>query len=169
VNCSASDTGGNIAHGSFTVTVNDVDVPGRMRGDGFVDDNGTRDGFSFQVREKVPDIDRGNLIFSTDRGRTHHRFETRAITFVAFSDDPAFKAGHKKAPTIDTVRFSGIGEWNGQAGYTFDVFATDQGEPGQRRDTFSITIRNRQGVVVASVSGTLDGGNIQSERLPGRH
>jgi hypothetical protein len=66
---------------------------------------------------------------------------------------------------VDTVIFSGTGRWNNKPGYTFEVLATDRGEPGWGRDTISVVIKNALGAVVASISGTLDGGNIQSTRL----
>ena len=47
-------------------------------------------------------------------------------------------------------------------GYTFTATATDQGEPGRHRDTFSLVIKDARGTIVARVSGDLDGGNIQS-------
>ncbi len=55
----------------------------------------------------------------------------------------------------------------GQAGYRFQLRATDAGEPGRGRDTFALIIRDPQGVVVASVSALLRAGNIQSRKMPG--
>ena len=69
---------------------------------------------------------------------------------------------------MDTVAFSGTGKWNGRSGYTFEVVATDRGEPGRHRDTFSIVVKDSRDNVVARVDGTLDGGNIESTRLSGR-
>jgi hypothetical protein len=40
--------------------------------------------------------------------------------------------------------------------------ATDRGEPGRQKDTFSIVIRDRSGRVVASTNGSLAAGNNQS-------
>ena len=45
--------------------------------------------------------------------------------------------------------FTGAGKWNGKAGYTFKVIATDKGEPGRRRDTFSLIVKDATGKVVA--------------------
>jgi hypothetical protein len=84
---------------------------------------------------------------------------------VVFSDDPRFVPGHGPRPTVDTVRFAGSGKWNGRRGYTFEVVATDQGEPRRHRDTFSLLIKDALGNVVANVTGAIDGGNIQSTRL----
>jgi hypothetical protein len=43
--------------------------------------------------------------------------------------------------------------------------ATDKGEPGRRRDTFTLIVKDGNGKVVASVDDVIDGGNIQSTRL----
>lgn len=67
---------------------------------------------------------------------------------------------------MDTVRFTGMGRWNGAPGYAFTATATDAGEPGARRDSFAITITAPNGTVVANVSGTLTQGNNQSTRVP---
>jgi hypothetical protein len=60
---------------------------------------------------------------------------------------------------------SETGRWNGRPGYKFEATTTDRGEPGRRRDTFALVIRDARGHVVANVSGLLDAGNIQSTRL----
>jgi hypothetical protein len=66
---------------------------------------------------------------------------------------------------VDTVEFVGAGQWNGAPGYTFEVRASDAGEPGPNRDTFAITIKDPKGVIVITASGALAGGNIQSQRV----
>jgi hypothetical protein len=66
---------------------------------------------------------------------------------------------------VDTVSFAGSGKWNGKWGYSFVATATDRGEPGRGRDTFSLVIRDTAGNIVAELTGTLDAGNIQSTRL----
>jgi hypothetical protein len=96
--------------------------------------------------------------------------DSAVITAVNFSDDPGFSPDKDKKnkapkPTVDTVQIIGTGRWNGKAGYTFVLNATDQGEPGRNRDTFSIVVKDARGTIVATVSDTLDGGNIQSTRL----
>jgi hypothetical protein len=48
--------------------------------------------------------------------------------------------------------------------HDFEVTATDRGEPGRNRDTFSVVITRLDGRVVESLSGTLRAGNIQSVR-----
>lgn len=108
-----------------------------------------------------------------DYGRRHHssasHFQATSVTTVSFSNDPDFQPGRgRNQPTVDSVVFSGIGKWNGRTGYTFVATATDQGEPGRRRDTFSLVVKDSAGRIVAQVDDALDGGNIQSLRLPGR-
>ena len=63
------------------------------------------------------------------------RFVSRTVTSVAFSDDAGFAPGHHSQPTVDTVVFAGIGEWNGQPGYRYELRAQDRGEPGRGLDT----------------------------------
>lgn len=84
---------------------------------------------------------------------------------VVFSDDSSLAPAARPMPTTDTVRIYGTGKWNGLPGYTFEASATDQGEPGRGRDTFSLTVRDPGGSVVANVSGILAAGNVQSMRI----
>jgi len=180
VTCTATDAAGNTGSASFTVTVTNLTTPGEMRGDGFVVKVGDRYHFTFDVsegqRHAPRDRFRLRIDYDSRMGVDSKRkpkwtkpadddFVATAITSIAFSDDPAFRPGHGRKPQVDTVQFSGTGKWNGRAGYAFDVLATDQGEPGRRRETVAITISNASGEVVASVSGKLAGGNIQSVRL----
>jgi hypothetical protein len=117
--------------------------------------------------KKDKDDDRDDKRGKKDEKREDDRFRSTAVTFVAFSDDPSIRPGKgKKArPQIDTVRFSGVGVWNGQAGYTFEVLATDQGEGRRHSESIAIVIRDASGQAVAEVSGELDGGNVQSKRI----
>jgi hypothetical protein len=87
------------------------------------------------------------------------------VTFVAFSDDPTIRSGKGRKPQVDTVRFSGVGEWNGQGGYTFEVLAADEGEPGRHRESVSLVIRDSSGTIVAQASGDLADGNVRSSRI----
>ena len=75
------------------------------------------------------------------------------------------RAESRSEPTIDSVVVAGSSKFNGKSGYTFELRATDQGEPGRQRDTFSLVVKDSRGAIVASVSGKIDGGNIQSTRL----
>jgi len=67
---------------------------------------------------------------------------------------------------IDSAVFTGTGEWNGLPGYTFEVDATDQGEPRRRGDAVAILIRDSSGQIVAQVIGDLAAGNVQSTPPP---
>lgn len=165
---------------------------GRIYGTGYVNDQGKRHHFAFRVSEvgsrdygrfeywvkdgrlwssddddysqgRFGDQDRD---YGRDRRKPISQFEATSLTSVVFSNDPGFKPGRRvAAPRVDSVSFSGTGRWNGKAGYQFTVTATDQGEPGKRRDTFSLVIKDSAGRVVASVEGDIDRGNIQSTRL----
>ena len=169
---------------------------GRMYGAGFVNDLNRHHHFVFrvsQLRDRdwgrleywVNDSRRCGDDDAYDHGaagdhdgnygrdhRASNHFETTSIASVIFSDDPSFlpSSGARgrggRRPTVDTVRFSGTGRWNGRGGgYTFEAVATDQGEPGRYHDTFSLVVKEPGGRIVASVSGNLAGGNIQSTRI----
>lgn len=112
--------------------------------------------------------------YGRDRKKFVSRFEAATVASVEFSDDPRTRPGAGRwgflsflfqQPRVDSVTFTGTGKWNGKAGYTFKVIASDKGEPGRRRDTFSLVIKDAAGKVVASVDDVIDGGNIQSTRL----
>jgi hypothetical protein len=166
VQCSATDGAGNTATASFVVTVRDVSMPGEMDGAGLLVEGGSSAHFTFHVSERSSE--RGHLHVQTrgdDDATDSGLFLSQAVTFVAFSDSPSYEPGSPIAP-VDTVRFSGTGYWNGLPGYRFDVFATDQGEPGRHRDVARITIEDPSGVVVANIEGELEGGNIQARAIP---
>ncbi|HEY6212186.1 MAG TPA: Ig-like domain-containing protein, partial [Vicinamibacterales bacterium] len=179
----ADDTAGN--QSSVTVHFTLVRDDGAMSGRGHVNEanrhhhfvfrvkrsRGTFDGrFEFwtndarQCRADDDDEGDGGLDGSRDReyGRSHpgDRFEATAVTDVIFSGDPALAASRGRHRDADRVFFAGVGRWNGRAGYTFEVQATDRGE-GRGRDTFALVIRDARGTIVASMSGTIDGGNIK--------
>ncbi|MEO8680596.1 MAG: FG-GAP-like repeat-containing protein [Vicinamibacterales bacterium] len=171
---------------------------GRMVGMGHLDNGGVHHHFAFRVsqlanadagrfeywvndpkRSSHQDDDRygsdddGNHdgAYGRDRRRAMRVFQATAIESVTFLDDPAFQPGTKtgkRQPTVDTVTIVGAGKWNGKDGYRFEARATDQGEPGRHRDVFSIVVKDSRGTIVASVAGSLDGGNIQSMRLMSR-
>jgi hypothetical protein len=171
VTCTATDPSGNVATATFTVTVEDVTTPGQMHGIGHIREGGTRYEFAFIVRESASAGERGAFALRVvDRGarwwpRRNDWFVARTVDFVAFSDDPAFMPGHPPRPNVDTVLFSGSGRWNGEAGYSYEVFAEDRGEPGRHRESVRLTIRKPNGTVVAHVEGEIDGGNVQSSRV----
>ena len=188
--CTARDRADNISSVTFTVTVTPLTLSpdGAMFGAGFIDQGGTHRHFAFRVAQ-IGNYEYGRLEYwendprrcgrdddsdrtlgltgahDRDFGRHHRRpprhFDATPIS-VTFSDDPEFQPGRGTRPEVDTVRFRGIGKWNGRGGYTFEASATDQGEPGSHRDTFSLVIKDAHGSVVNAVSGSLTRGNVQS-------
>ena len=170
VSCTARDDAGNTsASQSFTITViaAAVDQPGRMMGGGEVESASGKVRFVFAVSESAKSIERGWLVLRVPNrpGRPDHFFAAQVFD-VNFSDQPGYAPGHKRtgAGGIDTVRFSGVGFWNGGGGHTFEVTASDRGEPGRGRDTFDVVVRAPNGKMVAQFGGTLRDGNIQSGR-----
>ncbi|MEO5819230.1 MAG: HYR domain-containing protein [Vicinamibacteraceae bacterium] len=189
VRCSATDRAGNAATAAFivTVTATSPSVPeGRMFGGGHIDAEGRHHHFLFRA-SRVRGREIGRLEYwvnepracrsddHDDQGRGDHdddyrgdrhgpptRFEATSLSLIVFSDDPLLQPARRTPPTVDTVRFTGSGKWNGRSGYAFEASATDVGEPGRGRDTFSLVVTDPRGTVVARVTGTLDGGNIQS-------
>jgi hypothetical protein len=175
VHCAAADRANNQASDTFLVTVLDVVTPGEMHGDGFVRDGDTKYDFGFTVRERASGADKGRFtlrVTSQGRGHGRNRTEGRDDRFVArgvdaafFSDDPTIRPRRPRRLQIDTVIFVGTGEWNGRAGYRYEVVAQDGGEPGRHRESVRITVVDPTGQVVAAIEGDLDGGNVQSRRL----
>ena len=164
VACTATDGSGNVGTNSFTVTVT-PSTPGRMAGEGRINTGGNKHRFEFTVRERASGADAGHLEYevrTSSGGRDRSdEFRSQTITRVQFSDQPGTSPG-RRGPQVDTVTFAGTGRWNGQGGFVFEATAVDTGEPNRGRDTFTLVIRNSSGLVVGSVSGTLEGGNIQS-------
>ncbi|MBI4489692.1 MAG: DUF11 domain-containing protein [Deltaproteobacteria bacterium] len=145
------------------------DVPGRMTGKGNIDANGKRHVFNFSVEERTSGKELGRLELQVRDlqagGAVLDRFASTSITGLLFSDAPGITPGPRPPPSVDTVEFSGTGRWNGRSGFTFEARGTDAGEPGRGRDSFAITVRDEAGSIVASVSGNLSGGNIQSLKV----
>jgi len=170
VTCTAQDRAGNQAAATFSVTVTALAASdGRMLGAEHIDGGRQRHYFAFQVSQSGAKEHAQLQYWLNDaQGRTTRRFDATSITAVILSDDPGFRPtrhAQDRKPSVDTASFAGTGKWNGQSGYTFAAIATDKGEPGRGRDTFSLVVRDSRGAIVANVSGTLDGGNIQSTRL----
>jgi hypothetical protein len=163
--CTATDRADNSSSSTFTVTVNPVNPSpdGIMFGAGFINQGGRQRHFAFLVAQ-IRNHEFGRLEY-WENGGPPKLFETTSIDEVTFSDDPAFPPGRGLEAVVDTVRFRGVGKWNGSGGYTFEASATDGGEPGRHRDTFWLVIKDAHGNVVNDVSGSLEGGNIQSMRL----
>jgi hypothetical protein len=171
VNCTVTDTRGATATGSFTVTVKDVTTPGDMHGEGHVRADDTKYEFEFRARENARGDERATIsVHIEDEGRKkgkkrEDRFVSRTVNFIAFSDDPTIRPGRPRRQQIDTVTFTGIGEWNGLRNYRYEAFAQDAGEPGRHRESIRVKIYSPTGALVASFEGDLDGGNIQSARI----
>lgn len=164
VSCTATDAAGLTASGSFTVTITPI-VPGRIVGAGGVGTGNNRASFVLDVRESAHAVERGWLILRmADRpGRPDHYFAAD-VANVQFANVPGYAPGRRPGSGIDTVTFTGVGYWNGRGNHTFAVTASDRGEPGRGRDTFEVIVRNAAGAIVASASGTLREGNLQSLR-----
>ena len=167
VTCAAADAAGNVATGTFTVTVTSVITPpvfGHLAGVGAIVPDDQRVWFAFDVKE-TSNVERGWVMVQLRGGRGKpDRYLAAKVTAVQMSDSPDYLPSRFAKSGIDTVVFSGTGAWNGVAGYRFEVSASDRGEPGRGRDTFSLTIYAPSGAVVESVSGVLRDGNIQSLR-----
>lgn len=167
VTCTSSDTRGNTTKASFTVHGAEESTPGLMVGLGVARAGALYYEFGFTVRERGDD-ERGRLELQvTDhqrRGRDD-RFRARTTDAVAFSDDPTVRPGRARRPQVDTVLFSGIGEWNGRGGYRYEVFAVDSGDSWRQRESIRITIKAPNGATVAHVDGVLSNGFIESVRL----
>ena len=146
VSCTASDVAGNAATTSFVVTVTLSDDVGAMLGIGQIS-GASRVTFTFFARQAPTGAERGWLTLAASRPRGFPN------TFVAVGFDEVVFLG-------TAVRFTGTGWWNGHAGHTFLVESSDNGEPGTGRDTFAVTVRNPQGVVVLQASGLLSAGNV---------
>jgi len=99
------------------------------------------------------------------RSRRDDCFVARSVSSVVFSDDPTVRPGQSARPQVDTVLFSGAGEWNGRGGYRYEVLAQDAGGSGRHRESVRIVITAPNGSVVASVDGLISGGNVESIRI----
>jgi hypothetical protein len=152
-----------VATVTVTVTPSAL-MPGRMHGQGFVDDAGGRHTFTFAALETGVEQGRFRLEIRDGRARRSDAFVATAVTGIVFADRPGVSPGRPRA-VVDAVVMTGIGAWNGRAGYTFELHAVDAGEPGRGRDSVSIVIRAPGGPVVESVTGTLGGGNVQSRKI----
>jgi hypothetical protein len=169
VTCSSSDSRGNSSSVSFTVRVGDVTTPGAMAGVGLVRTGGVNYEFEFGAYERGSERARLQVRVTDTQSRRYNRrddrFYARTADFIAFSDDPTVRPGRSHRPQVDTVLFSGHGDWNGRGGYRYEVFAVDQGDYYHRNDSVRITIKAPNGSVVANVSGHLTSGFVESARL----
>ena len=171
-----SATNAVIADPQAVGTILNDDGETRMFGFGGIVDGRLRDRFVFRVGERnardygrlefwssepikgrgVDDDDRRGCFdddFRRDHRAAKNRFESTAVNKVTFG---------LRDRNGQSVTFSGTGLWNGKSGFTFEAQAADRGEPGRGRDTFTLVVKDNRGVVVMTVSATIDDGNIQA-------
>ena len=165
VTCAAADAAGNVATGSFTVSITqqqqqEESLWGRMAGAGEVQSGNERVRFAFDVRERAREHGWVILQLRDGPGRPD-RYLAADVRDVRFSNSSGY-AGASKRAGVDSVVFTGGGWWNGKPGYRFEITACDRGEPGRGRDTFALTVFAPNGQVVAAASGVLRDGNIQA-------
>jgi hypothetical protein len=163
VRCTATDVSGNSTTATFNVTVNDPRTQGAMSGAGVVKTGTTTVNFEFEVREGATES--GTIVATLHQGGRPAQLMSLGVDIVFFTNDPAFTPGPQPASGADSVVFSGTASIDGVGGYTFEVRATDRGEPG-RHDTFALVVRDGAGVEVVNAGGTLAAGNIQSKKEP---
>ena len=166
VTCAAADVAGNVATGSFMVSVTqqqqqDEALWRRMAGAGEVQSGNERVRFAFDVREQARERGWVMLQLRDGSGRPE-RYLGSDVREVRFSNAAGYTPGPRMRDAVDTVFFICTGYWNGAPGYRFEMNATDRGEPGRGRDTFSLTVFAPSGRVVATAGGTLRDGNIQA-------
>ena len=146
---------------------------GSMVGLGRVDTGGVQHNFAFRVKVKKGADPHGWLAVwfkhakpaakKWDEANSWSHFHATSVQVVSFSDNPALTPSARRKVPVDSVAFSGTGRWNGKKGFTFEASASDAGEPGRGRDTFSVTVKDPSGAVVATFEGTLTAGNIQAQ------
>lgn len=162
VTCTAGDSAGNVGAASFTVTVGESTAAGRMAG-------AAQQGASTVVFRAVRTGrgDTGASLLVTGRTTTGGAalFVATRIDGVAFFDDPTSTPGPRPTSGIDTVLVTGVGRLNVATPCTFELVATDRGEPGRGRDTVMLVVRNAQGAIVLRTSGVIDGGNVTSQSV----
>jgi hypothetical protein len=168
VTCTASDLRGNSASRTFAVRVTDSEAPGTMTGNLAIESGAVKHDVAFFVQERPNGAEAGLLrykIRTKKPGRDlEDEFTSTLVTGVGFFNEPGVSPGRRPASGIDTVSFSGTGRWNNKTGYTFRAVAIDAGEPGRGRDSFTITVKDGTGHVVATVNAAITDGNIQSSR-----
>jgi hypothetical protein len=161
----AADANYTIEHVNGELTLS---PEGRIRGEGWVDTSDARHHFVFDARETIVLGEKGSLTLRVDRASgADDVFISTSVTSVTFTNNPTVDPGGKAI--ADAVTVMGIGTWNGTPA-TFEAMAADIGEPGVGYDMVTIKIKTGLLVttVVSTINGTLNGGNVQSNRLPGR-
>ena len=168
VTCAAADAAGNVATGSFHVSITQQqeqqqELRGRMSGAGDVQSGNERVRFTFEVRERANHAERGWVMLQMHDGPGRpDRYLAADVREVRFSNSAGYAPGPRMRDAVDTVLFICTGSWHGVQGYRFEINASDRGEPGRGRDTFSVTVFAPNGKVVATAGGVLRDGNIQA-------
>ena len=129
---------------------------GRMTGGGSIftaDDTRVTHGFELHCDTNIGP---NNLEVNWNK----NNFHLEQVTTMACYDDPALNPLPRPAP-FDTLVGTGIGRFNGVAGYKVSFKLTDNGEPGIT-DFAQIQIQDPQGRLVLFVSGNLHNGNQQA-------
>lgn len=165
VACTTADAAGNGAAASFTVTITDTQsAQGRMYGNGAIADARQRVAFAFDVRESANAVDRGWLVVLSQDSRGRLQLLAANVGDVVFTNAPGYTPGPYPSTGVDTVTFNGVGYWNGRPNHRVEVTASDRGEPGAGRDSFSLVVKSPAGQVVHSSTGVLRSGNVQALR-----
>lgn len=141
----------------FEIRVDNVPPPpiaGRMTGGGSVFTSaGVRVTHGFELHCNK-DVTPNRLEVNWGRNNSFH-LEQLATASCSDNGNP-----YPPAASFNTYIGTGIGRYNGVAGFTAQWTFTDFGEPGTR-DTATITITGPNGTVL-SVSGNLNSGNQQA-------
>ena len=157
---------GTVTSFSPFVVAQPVGVAGTMRGRGEIVAGGGRYRFDFDARPPLHDRDKGRLELKVSHWNRRGRrleFESTPVDTAFFWDGVAAGPRRGRADAgADSLLLRGYGKWNGVAGYSFEAFAQDRGAPGHAQDQFSITVKDAQGVVVATVGGRVDRGDIEA-------
>ncbi len=99
-------------------------------------------------------------------GDKFHSHDVHIVECLEIERTGPGQPGGKKGLTVNKATFEGVGRLNGVAGFPFEGFVIDAGEPagkkGNDKDHFSITVHDpATWAVVFQASGDLDGGNVQ--------
>lgn len=163
VTCVASDLSGNVATGGFAVTVVDPPTAGLIGGIVTMG-SGQRSAQLTLAAARTSTGGAGATVVGLIRTGSGlpRLFVATGVRSVGFFDDPASTPGGVPASGIDTTRVTGPASVNGQGGFTFELVATDRGNPGPGRDTVSFVVRTSTGQVLASWTGPIAGGNVEA-------
>ncbi len=166
----AQDHRGNIVVSSgdyeckIIITTSNFEDNRRMTGGGSVfKSDGTRITHGFELHcdiNKLPN----NLEVNwpgTGKGKpSENNFHLDVLNSAVCTDNPVLDA-EQPNNTWDTYTGTGTGKLNGVSGATASWVFTDNGEPG-KNDSMTITIKDKNGSTVLTVSGNLHDGNHQA-------